>query len=129
MRESEGVIDRPIARSRKDFRLWSAQRGGRGEEREAVTEYKAIERGNGFTFVEVKPKTGRTHQIRVHFKAINHPVLCDRLYAPKREAGLGFQRLALHAAKLSFMLGGKALVIESAMPDDFQRALNALQAR
>jgi 23S rRNA pseudouridine1911/1915/1917 synthase len=78
MKDDKGTIDRPIARSRKDFRLWSAQRGGRGEERPALTEYKVMKREEECTFVEVNPKTGRTHQIRVHFKAINHPIVCDR---------------------------------------------------
>jgi len=124
-----GIIDRPIARSRKDFRLWSAQRGARGEERDAVTAYAVLQSSNGFTFVEARPKTGRTHQIRVHLKAINHPVICDRLYAPKREAGLGFTRLALHAAKLSFSFDDRQFVIESPMPEDFQRAFNILSSQ
>jgi 23S rRNA pseudouridine1911/1915/1917 synthase len=126
MKDTRGTINRPITRSRKDFRLWSAQRGGRGEEREAVTDYVVLERGNGFTFVEARPKTGRTHQIRVHFKAINYPVVCDRLYAPKREAALGFGRLALHAAKISFEFGGKQIIIESPLPADFKLALKAI---
>jgi 23S rRNA pseudouridine1911/1915/1917 synthase len=127
MKTDEGVIDRPITRSRKNFRLWSAQRGGRGEERDALTEYKVIERQSGFSFVAVRPKTGRTHQIRVHFKAINFPIVCDTLYAPKRECALGFKRLALHAAKVSFTLENQGLiVIESPLPDDFRRAESAM---
>ncbi|HVS79363.1 MAG TPA: RluA family pseudouridine synthase [Candidatus Paceibacterota bacterium] len=130
LRTNEGVIDRPIAKSRKDFRLWSAQPGGRGEMREAATEYRVIERGSGFTYVEARPKTGRTHQIRVHFKAINYPIVGDRLYAPKREMALGFKRLALHAAKISFTLENKgAMVIEAPIPDDFQRAEAAMTGR
>ena len=114
VKNDEGVIDRPIARSTSDFRKWTAQRGRRGREREAVTEYKVLARtpappvggaGNSdFSFLDVRPKTGRTHQIRVHFKAISHPVVCDKLYAPKRECGLGFTRLALHAFSLKFRL-------------------------
>lgn len=127
MKDSRGVIDRPIARSRKDFRLWSAQRGARGVEREAITEFVVIERGNGFSFLEVKPKTGRTHQIRVHLKAVNHPIICDKLYAPKRQAELGFKRLALHAARISFENQNKVLiVIEAPMPEDFRLALSSL---
>lgn len=123
IKENDGVIDRPIARSKKDFRLWSAQRGARGEHREAVTEYKVLKRRNDLTLVEVRPKTGRTHQIRVHLKAINHPVVCDKLYAPKRECVLGFGRVALHAKEIRFMLpGGKELRVEAPYPPDFRAA-------
>ncbi|MCC2630966.1 MAG: hypothetical protein K0S38_775 [Candidatus Paceibacter sp.] len=130
MKEDDGVIDRPIARSKKDFRLWSAQRGARGEAREAVTHYKVLKRTNvgninkGFTYIEVSPKTGRTHQIRVHMKAINHPVVCDVLYAPKQKSALGFKRLALHARSLTFTdLGGERIKVEAPFPADFQKAI------
>jgi 23S rRNA pseudouridine1911/1915/1917 synthase len=130
MKEEEGTINRPIARSRKDFRLWSAQRGARGEMREAVTNYKVIKTKedigeSGASFIEVKPITGRTHQIRVHFKAINHPVVADLLYAPKKEPVLGFKRLALHASMLEFKdLEGKKHEIIAEFPDDFKVALS-----
>lgn len=126
VKELEGVIDRPIARSRKDFRLWSAQRGARGKEREAVTNYRVIVAKPDASFVEVEPKTGRTHQIRVHFKAINHPIVCDRLYAPKREALLGFERLALHARSIAFTaVDGRRVTVEAPYPADFERAVAA----
>jgi len=138
MKEDDGIIDRPITRSRKDFRLWSAQRGGRGEARDAVTHYKVLNRIESIdghlsrpneqaTFVEVSPKTGRTHQIRVHFKAINHPVIADPLYAPKREPLLGFKRLALHARQITFVdMNNKEITIEAPYPDDFTFALSKL---
>ena len=127
MKNDDGVIDRPITRSRKDFRLWSAQRGGRGEARDAVTEYKVLKRNKGFTFVEANPKTGRTHQIRVHFKAINHPIICDSLYAPKRESALGFERLALHAHTIEFDNSkGKRLKITAPYPADFEKAIKEI---
>lgn len=135
MKEDDGVIDRPIARSRKDFRLWSAQRGARGEAREAITQYKVLHRtdvGNmnhGFTYIEVKPKTGRTHQIRVHMKAINHPLVCDSLYAPKQKPGLGFKRLALHARSITFRsLTGKDITVEAPFPADFEQAIAKIKA-
>lgn len=124
MKEEEGVIDRPIGKSRKDFRMWSAQRGAKGTMREAVTEYKVVQRNKDFSFVEAYPKTGRTHQIRVHFKAINHPVVCDKLYAPKRGCALGFGRVALHAYSIAFTdLSGKTVAVQAPYPDDFKRAL------
>ncbi|MCC7004681.1 RluA family pseudouridine synthase [Candidatus Nomurabacteria bacterium] len=124
MKDDEGVIDRPIGKSRKDFRMWSAQRGARGEMREAVTEYKVLKRGGGFSFIEVSPKTGRTHQIRVHMKAINHPVVCDKLYAPKQPKSLGFDRLALHSRNISFtMPNGQNKTVEAPLSQDFQEGL------
>lgn len=120
----DGTIDRPIARSRKDFRLWSAQRGGRGELRDALTHFRVLDNKKEFSFVEISPKTGRTHQIRVHFKAINHPIVSDSLYAPKRPKALGFQRLALHAKKLTFKnLEGEELSVEAPYPSDFEEGI------
>lgn len=120
---SEGTIDRPIGKSKSNFRLWSAQRGARGAMRDAVTDYTVLRGNKDFSFVEVRPKTGRTHQIRVHFKAINHPVVCDKLYAPKRPCALSFDRLALHALSITFnVLSGDNLTVEAPLPEDFVRA-------
>lgn len=124
MRTVKGVIDRPIGRSTSDFRKYSAQRGARGEMRDAVTNYKVLNKGAGMTLVEVEPKTGRTHQIRVHMKAINHPVICDKLYAPNHECMLGFGRTALHAKELKFMDNdGKKVSFEAPYPEDFKKAV------
>lgn len=129
IKRDDGIIDAPIGRSKSDFRQWSAQRGARGEMREATTEYKVIDRfekdGNKFTLIDVHPKTGRTHQIRVHFKYLNHPILCDSLYAPKRPCALGFSRLALHAASIAFHLAdGREIKAEAPLPEDFVHALS-----
>lgn len=133
MKEEEGTIDRPIGRSNKDFRMWSAQRGARGELREAITHFKVLGRSvdeksdaenANVTFVEIEPKTGRTHQIRVHFKAINHPVVCDPLYAPKQPSLLGFDRLALHSRSIKFTsLDGKEIEVEAPYSTDFKKAV------
>lgn len=128
IKNDEGVIDRPIKRSTSDFRKWTAQRGGRGEEREAVTDYKVLKKGNGSSLVEVKPKTGRTHQIRVHFKAINYPLVADSLYG-KSENDLGFRRLALHSKEVTFKgLNGDFHKVLAPYPDDFRTAVEALQS-
>lgn len=138
MKNDNGVIDRPIGKSASDFRLRSATRGARGTLREAITEYTVLKRGKGVSFLDVRPKTGRTHQIRVHLKAVNHPVVCDALYASaaartERKHGhpckLGFTRLALHARTLSFTtLSGNALTVEAPLPDDFIHAIKLMDA-
>jgi 23S rRNA pseudouridine1911/1915/1917 synthase len=129
MKDTDGVIDRPIGKSKKDFRLRSAQRGARGAMREAVTEYVVLNAEGDATYVEIKPKTGRTHQIRVHFKAINHSVICDRLYAPKRESLLGFERLALHAFQIFFTnMDGTRIEVEAPLPSDFIEAEGLIKA-
>ncbi len=140
VKEDEGVINRPIGRSKTDFRKWSAERFARGELREASTEYKVIARADDVpfgpnetatqkkiahyvTYLEVYPKTGRTHQIRVHLKAINHPLVCDYLYGPNHPQILGFERTALHAFKLKITdLDGVLHEFEAPLPEDFLRA-------
>ena len=127
-KEREGLIDFDIGRSRKDFRLRSAQPKAKGRLRDALTRYRVLgETGHGdekFALLEVQPETGRTHQIRVHLKAIHHPVVCDPLYAPNRPAAFGLSRLALHAYKLDLPLprGGRAEII-APPPKDFLTAL------
>ncbi len=133
--KDEGEIVASIARSRKDFRLWSAQRGKKGKEREAVTLYKVLKRfgddgsetpiiDHRFSFLELSPQTGRTHQIRVHLKYLNHPVVSDTLYAPRRPQALGFKRQALHAFHLECtLLNGKIASFEAPYPEDFSSAV------
>jgi 23S rRNA pseudouridine1911/1915/1917 synthase len=129
IKDDKGVIDRPIGRSKKDFRMWSAQRGARGEMREAVTEYEVKEKAKDYSFVHVFPKTGRTHQIRVHFKAINYPLVCDSLYASGRANSLSFTRLALHSYRVTFTrTNGEIETVTAPHPDDFVRALLLLQS-
>jgi len=122
-KEGRGTVDKPIGKSKKDFRRWAVA-GTRGILREAVTEYKALCGVKDFSYVEVYPKTGRTHQIRVHMKAIQHPVVCDRLYAPNKECELGMERVALHALSIDFFIrGGVEIKLEAPLPEDFKGAL------
>lgn len=123
VRDDRGIINRPIGKSRRDPRLRTAMRGARGIMRDAITHYRVIARGEGVTELELRPKTGRTHQIRVHMQSMNHPVVADTLYAPKREPMLGFERLALHAKSLSFTTPtGEEISVEAPLPGDFVRA-------
>ncbi len=131
MKNDDGLINMPIARSRSNPVLWSATRGKRGEAREAITEYRVLARHNGFTSVELYPRTGRTHQLRVHLKAINYPIVSDRLYAPKLPQSLGFTRLALHSRFVSFTqpTSGVSVKVEAPYPADFQKAIEDFENR
>ncbi len=127
LKNNEGVIDRQIGKSAKDFKQWSAQRGAKGKLREAITEYKVLNSNEEFSYLEINLKTGRTHQIRVHMKAINNPVLGDKLYAPKRDFALGFGRVALHAHLVEFsLLNGEKIKVEAELPEDFENALKII---
>ena len=137
LKDDQGTIDLPIGRGGGNFRKWEARPArlasesvtGGGEKREAVTYYRVIKRSDdeSSTFVEAKPKTGRTHQIRVHFKALHHPVVCDRLYASNKPCLLGFNRLALHARQITFRdVSGSSHSVSVNYPEDFQKALENL---
>lgn len=161
VKEDNGTINRPIGRSKSDFRKWSAERFARGELREAITDFKVLKRipasskilkdleqdienadpkadqkketpaqkkiPHEYTYIEAMPKTGRTHQIRVHMKAVNHPIVGDSLYAPNHPEVLGFNRVALHAFKVEVNdLAGKRHEFEAPMPEDFLRVLEWL---
>jgi len=131
VKEDKGKIDKPIGRSPSTGYFLSS-RGVRGKMREAVTEYKVIKRitnnqqpttDNKFTILEVCPHTGRTHQIRVHLKYINHPIICDKIYASNMPCPvLGLDRLALHAASIEFLLSSnKRMKLEASLPEEMKR--------
>lgn len=129
LKDDRGTINLPIGRSVSNFKKRSAQRGARGEMREAVTYFQVLKRtgDKSATFVEAKPKTGRTHQIRVHFKALHHPVVCDKLYAPKKPCLFGFNRLALHAHAITFKnVEGGTVTVKAPYPVDFARAIDII---
>jgi 23S rRNA pseudouridine1911/1915/1917 synthase len=114
-----GRIEKPIARDPR-HRTRMTARLGRG--RAAWTEYRVLQRFAGFTFLEVRIGTGRTHQIRVHLASIGHPVAGDRLYgAPaKNEIYAPGERFFLHAQRIRFQHPGtgQPLEIESPLPQD-----------
>lgn len=127
IKDQYGIINRPIGRSPKDFRRWSATRGARGEMRPAETWYTLLAYRVGYSFLEVEPRTGRTHQIRVHFKAINHPIVSDTLYASEKPSALGFKRNALHAYSIEFEdTKGKRILVKAPIPKDFKNAFKEL---
>lgn len=126
IKEDQMEIDEPIAKSKKDFRQWMSGDNVRGKLREATTIIKVLKRSKNkeATLIEALPKTGRTHQIRVHLKFINNPLVADSLYAPNRPALFGFERVALHSHKISFMdAENNKQEYEAEYPDDFKQAV------
>ena len=109
----EGTIDVPIGRV-AGGKIKASDVG-----REAVTDYKVLERKNGFTYIELYPRTGRTNQLRVHLSWLGYPVLGDWLYR-----GATAERLMLHARRIEFKhpFTGKALKFEAPVPPDFKAA-------
>ena len=149
-KEDSQLIDSAIGRDSGDVRRWTVGKNARGTLRDASTEIEVIKRfarsagsvqgsreyqGKGsteegtYSFVEARPKTGRTHQIRVHLKSINHPIVQDSLYAPKRPQNLGFERLALHARSLTVRLpSGETKLVTAPYPTDFEEAIKVANA-
>ncbi len=122
-KEKKGVIDFPIGRSKKDFRLRSAQPKAGGTLRDAVTKYEVLGDIGTHALLKVMPETGRTHQIRVHLKAIHHPIVGDVLYAPNHPRDLGFDRMGLHAWRLDIPLpSGERKVLTAPIPADLAQA-------
>lgn len=128
-KEEKGFVDEPIGRNKNDFRKWTAGRGIRGEVREAYTQWETIqsfidEKENKFSFMKLFPKTGRTHQLRVHMKYLQRPIVSDHIYAESFPDALGFGRVALHAKKVSLLgLSGETIEVEAPYPADFAIAL------
>ena len=135
LKNDRGIIDAPL------FKFGTRQstrpvKEGKSLERAAVTEYSVLKRfsddANPYTLVEVSPKTGRTHQIRIHFKSIGHPVVGDPIYGGQagKDDYLRLGRFLLHAQKLSLVSPtGQALFFETDPPDSFQQEITKLNNR
>jgi 23S rRNA pseudouridine1911/1915/1917 synthase len=133
---SGGSIDAPIGRNPKSRLQMAVSPSGRN----AVTHYEILEEYRGHSLMKVKLETGRTHQIRVHFTSIHHPLACDPVYGkqqampkglsePLKEALYQFTRQALHATQLAFAhpKSGKLCTFKSRMPEDMQALIEALE--
>lgn len=128
-KEERGIIDKPIGSSRGGSGPRSAKLSY-GVQRDAVTMYKVLKSRlydagvqEPVSYVEVFPKTGRTHQIRVHFASIGRPIIGDKLYGTGRPNLLGFERLALHALSLAITHpNGEEMVFAAPLPEDFLEA-------
>ena len=119
MKEPAGRVELPIDRSKKDRKKMAVDPEGR----EAVTEWQVLAEGRGCTLLDVHILTGRTHQIRVHMKALGHPVCGDPLYGWER--GVKVPCLMLHAYSLRFThpVTGEEMVFTAPLPVDFQKGL------
>jgi len=116
-----GKIEKPIFRHPKNRKKFTISLEGR----EAITHYKVIEKlGKSYTLLELEPKTGRTHQIRVHLSSLGYPIVGDKLYG-----GQSGPRLFLHASSLEFNhpRTGKRISFESKLPSDLLSILAKLK--
>ena len=122
---ANAVVTLPLDRDPAHPLRRAVQPGGR----EAVTSYRTLANFPGYALVEANPKTGRTHQIRVHFAALGHPVAGDTTYGPPKRP-LGLTRHFLHAAKLRFTSPqGQEISLESPLPPDLQNTLRTLEVQ
>ncbi len=125
-----GTINRPIGRNSKDFKKRSAERGAKGTLRDALTHFERIGSGEykeeAFSYLKLMPQTGRTHQLRVHLRAIDRPIVMDTLYGEKKintSNNLELKRLALHAHVLELILPhGQTERFIAPLPIEFEQA-------
>src|SRR3989344_145927 len=133
MKQTEGEITAPIGREgTKQVTVFGSTKRSMGKDeksRNAATGFKVLGLYAHFTLVEATPKTGRMHQIRVHFKHIGHPLVGDKKYAPARLLRLfPLKRQFLHASNLSFALSdGKQVSFASSLPTDLEKALTVIK--
>ena len=99
--------------------------------KEAVTEYQVKKYFNGFSLVELTPKTGRTHQIRVHLASLGHPVVGDKLYGfQKSKPPFDLNRQFLHAVSLEFSSAdGHRIMIEAELPEELKLIIDTLNEK
>lgn len=120
----EGIIEVPIGRDPKDRTRMAVSRTGRP----AVTQYRVVEIFPQYTLLEVRPHTGRTHQIRVHLAWLGYPVVGDRVYGRRRQT-LMPDRHFLHARDLAFThpVTGEKLALSAPLPPELASVLNQLR--
>ena len=125
VRYDEGIINLSLGRHKSDFRKRASGKTVRGDEKEAITHYKTLARKNKISLVEANPRTGRTHQLRVHFADIGHSIIGDKLYGVVKKSPIDIKRLALHAYSIEFTVPeGTWLKVIAPYPPDFQTAVD-----
>ena len=127
IREDSGVIDAPIGRHPADRKKMAVTEKN---SRSAVTHWRVLERFGGYTLVECRLETGRTHQIRVHMAYRGHPILGDMVYGHKKPE-LGQDSQCLHARELTFVhpRSGERVTVSCGLPEYFTQLLQKLRGR
>lgn len=129
-----GVIEKPIALKSGSIKRTARLNGKVRMIKEAITEYKVkkylIIKGENFSLVELFPKTGRTHQLRIHMASVGHSVVGDQLYASKfnltKSHFIRLERQFLHAESVEFNLeSGRRIKIEAELPLDLAKILDS----
>ncbi len=127
LKEDSGTVNKPIGRHKTDRKKMAVDAPS---SREAVTHYKVLERFKDYTYIECELETGRTHQIRVHMAYLNHPILGDQVYGPKKCPFKNLEGQTLHAKVLGFMhpSSGEYIEFDSELPDYFKNLIEKLRA-
>ena len=126
IKENFATIDMPIGRSDKDRKKMAVRKDGK----KAVTHFDVIERFDGFTYLDIKIDTGRTHQIRVHMAEIGYPIVGDMVYSNGKNP-FGVEGQMLHAKSLDFKhpITGKPMHLEAPLPEYFEDVLKKLRGK
>ena len=125
IRDDEGTVDAPIGRHPIDRKKMAIDRK---DGRRAVTHWTVLGRYPGYTHIQCRLETGRTHQIRVHMASIGHPLVGDPVYGGNRKSLPGLVGQCLHARKLRFIHPAtqSPLEVECPLPDWFERVLRQI---
>ena len=126
IKEKNATIDMPIGRSDKDRKKMAVRKDGKN----AVTHFDVIQRYEGYTYLDIKIDTGRTHQIRVHLAEIGYPIVGDSVYSNGRNP-FGVEGQMLHAKSLEFKhpTTGEILKLEAPLPKYFKEVLEKLEEK
>ena len=123
--EDEGTVDAPIGRHPTQRKKMAVNRNNG---KRAVTHYRVLARFRGYTYIECRLETGRTHQIRVHMASIGHPLLGDTVYGPAKQAYPSLEGQTLHAMVIGFVhpTTGAYMEFEAPLPAYFAELLQKL---
>lgn len=122
MEQEAGKVVAEVMRTSEIPKKWYARPCEESDKRTAITGWELLKQLEEAAYLEVRPRTGRTHQIRVHLASIGHAIVADHLYSPDRPPILGFQRPALHAYGISLTLSGQKATFTAPLPADFRAA-------
>jgi 23S rRNA pseudouridine1911/1915/1917 synthase len=135
VKEKMGRIEAPLGRNPKNRMRFAVVEGGRraATEYEVISDQRTVVSEEGFSYLRVKPLTGRTHQIRIHMKHIGHPVVADPLYLSRKQLKKDHQwcpRIFLHAESLGIKHPetGAWMRFEAELPEDLKSALDSLKS-